>query len=369
MRLNHAQLEKLKSLPPWFDEIVPRTRYQQKGRLLPFNEARAFARSLGIKTKKGWYAYSKSGKKPANVPAEPRIYDDWKGMRDWLGTGSCTAYLPFDEARSFVRALGLRGTAELAAYSKFGKRPANIPGRPDLIYRDKGWVNWPDWLGTSPLPYEEARAFARSSGIKNQKGWQAYAKSKKRPRNIFADPAKTYKGKGWAGYADWLGTTRRYLTRTEYLPFQEARAFVHSLHLRSVTEWGDYCRSGKKPANIPASPDSVYKEVWVSWPDWRGTWTPRLKARVNLVSNLRKAASPVRKPRAVALSRPSQGSLSWEEARAFARALNLRTPGEWFAYCESTKKPGNIPSHPRGRYKDDWINWGDWLGTAIPVSA
>ena len=42
--------------------------------------------------------------------------------------------------------------------------------------------------------------------------------------------------------------------RANWRTFEEARAFVHSLGLKSVPEWWVYCKSGKKPADIPANP-------------------------------------------------------------------------------------------------------------------
>jgi len=36
-------------------------------------------------------------------------------------------------------------------------------------------------------------------------------------------------------------------------------------------EWREYCKSGKKPINIPASPDKTYKNKgWISWGDFLG---------------------------------------------------------------------------------------------------
>ena len=56
-------------------------------------------------------------------------------------------YLPFEEAREFVRGLGLKSIIEWKEYSKSGKRPKDIPSSPNTIYRDKGWVGLKDWLG------------------------------------------------------------------------------------------------------------------------------------------------------------------------------------------------------------------------------
>ena len=45
-------------------------------------------------------------------------------------------------------------------------------------------------------------------------------------------------------------------------PYREARAFVRSLGLKTNAEWSEYCRSGQKPDDIPATPERVYSKKW-----------------------------------------------------------------------------------------------------------
>ena len=53
----------------------------------------------------------------------------------------------------------------------------------------------------------------------------------------------------------------------------------------------------------------------------------------------------------------------FNEARKFARQLNLTSHKEWTKYCKSGK-PVDIPYNPDREYKHKaWISWGDWLGT------
>ena len=60
--------------------------------------------------------------------------------------------------------------------------------------------------------------------------------------------------------------------RANWRPFKDARDFVQGLGLKSSTEWREYCKSGKKPADIPSNPNSVYAEAgWSGWGDWLGT--------------------------------------------------------------------------------------------------
>jgi hypothetical protein len=76
----------------------------------------------------------------------------WVSWPDWLGyeekgmpNGGA---LPFEEARGIVRALKLGSHKEWEEYSKSGKRPSNIPGAPGQVYRGAGgWISMPDWLG------------------------------------------------------------------------------------------------------------------------------------------------------------------------------------------------------------------------------
>jgi hypothetical protein len=95
---------------------------------------------------------------------------------------------------------------------------------------------------------------------------------------------------------------------SKFISFEEAREFVRSLGLKSQGEWGKYCKSGKKPNNIPASPRSVYSENWENMGDWLGTGTV---APQNMVY------------------------LPYEEARNFVRKLGLKNRGEWQEYCKN----------------------------------
>ena len=54
----------------------------------------------------------------------------------------------------------------------------------------------------------------------------------------------------------------------------------------------------------------------------------------------------------------------FEEARAFARNLQLRNYKEWQSWAKTDTRPADIPAYPDGVYKSKgWKNWGDWLGT------
>jgi len=163
-------------------------------------------------------------------------------------------FLPFEEAREFVRSLNLKNHTEWREWFKIGMRPSNIPTNPNKIYKNKGWLGWGDFLGTGNvapknrtyLTFEEARQFTHSLNLKDYNEWNKWSKSGARPLNIPCNPHRLYKSNGWKGYEDFLGTKRN-----EYISFEESRQYARSLKLKSQAEWIKWTKSGIKPSNIP----------------------------------------------------------------------------------------------------------------------
>ena len=120
------------------------------------------------------------------------------------------------------------------------------------------------------ISFREGREFVRKLGLYNRKEWKEYCMSGKKPLNIPANPHVVYNGT-WIGYGDWLGSMVTSPRDKVFLLFEEARKYVHTLHLSSYNQWIEYRKSGKKPSNIPSSPPHQYKRKWVSWGNWLGT--------------------------------------------------------------------------------------------------
>jgi superfamily II DNA or RNA helicase len=337
------------SLDKFADAIATRI-WRNVGRVnwRPFEEARAFARSLGLKSQKEWNAYCRSGKKPADIPSNPeKIYAKWAGSVDWLGAGKRIGrWRDFEEARAFVRSLGLKQWGEWKAYCKSEEKPDDIPTKPETVYADTGWAGYHDWLGSGKRrpknyrPFEEARGFARSLGFKTKQEWADFCKSGKNPYDIPGKPSRVYAAE-WVSWLDWLGAGRR---MSGWLPFEKAREFARTLGLKNLKEWQAYVKSGKKPDDIPSMPPATYADAgWISWGDWLGTGR-----------------------RKVVFARKSRrgGWRSFKEARAFARSLGLKGRDGWMDYCRSPDVPDDIPTSPNRVYDSNWVGWSDWVGTA-----
>lgn len=61
-------------------------------------------------------------------------------------------FLSYKEAREFTRRLYLKNIIDWREYvagnfPNLPKKPRNIPATPHIIYKDKGWVDWYDFIG------------------------------------------------------------------------------------------------------------------------------------------------------------------------------------------------------------------------------
>jgi predicted helicase len=168
---------------------------------LSFQAARKYARSLKLLSARQWRLFYRGklkdkGKLPADIPVNPDIYyrdKGWKNWGYWLGTGRIAdnrrVWLPFKQAREFVRRLKLKGQSDWAKYRTsrlkgFPKKPANIPSNPNTTYKGKGWVSWGDWFGTYTTAtrlrtyksFNEARKFARKLYLQTEEEWLQFCR-------------------------------------------------------------------------------------------------------------------------------------------------------------------------------------------------
>ncbi len=411
-----------------------------------FLDARAFVRTLGLLDFAEWNAYTLGeldglfGTIPRDIPKEPaRVYRGvgWAGTRDWLGPPPVApaqpGFMNYKAARRFARSLGLSSAREWQRWCSgrcTGKppRPSNVPADPMDTY-PRAWRGWADWLGRprgAPrsgrlLPYDRARAFARSLRLGSREAWCAYCKGRfdwlpERPRGIPANPAHAYACRGWKGYGDWLGTGRASPRDVPFVPLAAAGALARSLGLRTIGEYRLWAAGHRpdlppRPAEVPSAPSRSYRDAgWTTWGDFLGTgtvspskrrWKPYVTARayarrlrlrngaewIAFRRGERPALGPVPEdiPARPEYAYAGRGWLGWgdflgtgnraatdrawrsfESARSFARVLGLRTSVEWMAFARRRGggRPDDVPRSPQHVYADrGWRGWGDFLGT------
>ena len=346
----HLVYKEWKSYVDWLGSDPRKSRYKT---FLSFTEARKIVQKLGLKNESEWRKFTKTKKMPINIPSRPETtyQKEWEGMANWLGRtvegSSYGRYRNFEDAKKFIHPLKLFGSQGWQEYCTSGKKPSDIPSKPQLVYKEK-WISWVDWTGIDArktksykkfLPFIKARDFVRKLGLKSVSEWNEYKKSGKKPRNIPASPNLVYK-EHWKDYGDWLGTERIASQKIKYRTFVEAKKFVHNLKLKKYFEWREFAKTNKKPIDIPANPMKVYKNEWKSTGDWLGTKT---------------------------IAHQKKKFLPFNDAKEYVRSLGLKSYQEWLDYSQSVKRPVNIPSHPYRFYEKDWIDFHDWIGIEDPA--
>ena len=231
--------------------------------------------------------------------------------------------------------------------------PINKEINLDYFHQGIELLLWNKLAKLSWRPFNEARQFVHQLKLQGHAQWIQYTKNNLlekgvKPADIPQDPATVYKNDGWISVGDWLGTDSIATRNRSNQSFDDARSFVHTLNLKTQTDWKDYC-NGKfpekecKPKDIPANPHITYQNKgWVNYGHWLGTGYvgPRYRQY-----------------------------RSYELAKDFAQTLNLKSYKKWRLYCEGKlqdkpRKPDDIPAKPDATYKDEgWTGWADFLGT------
>ena len=218
---------------------------------------------------------------PGNLP---EFYKkEWESWGDFLGTGVIAPqnrkFRSISEAKKFVKKLGIKTQEAWKEYSRSDKKPFDIPVDPPATYGKKGsWKSWGDFLGTGKIAnqnrkfrsYTAAKQFVKKFHF-TQAQWNKYSKSGKRPDDIPALPSRAYK-KEWKGWGDFLGTGNIGPAQRsdEFLPWHEAKKVYRELakkyDLKNYTDWVRFTKTHHKlleDLKIPAKPQIYTKErVW-----------------------------------------------------------------------------------------------------------
>jgi len=355
---NRVYQKEWKGLGDWLGTGRQSNQHKKKNSL-SYDESSKICIKLGIKSGADFKKFYSKNLIPKNIPASPpnSFHEIWKKNGGWggfLGTGVFAnkdrVFLSYEDSKKIIQKVRWNGKklssgSQFEEWSKSDLRPNNIPSSPERTYKKQGtWISWGDWLGTGNIapqlrkfkPFVDARKFVHSLKLKNQKEWTDYYKSEKRPLDIPTSPRDVYK-KEWKDMGDWLGTFNQANRYKKYRTYTKAKEFAHTLNLKNIGDWKKYCKSGKKPADIPAAPDKQYENEWKTWGEFLGTG-------------------------AIASQNKSKDYLSWKEAKPLYKKLaqkyNLRTYSDWEKFAKSHKKlleKLNLPQLPERVYSKERI--------------
>ena len=256
-------------------DVLGRTGEYLQREYLSFEEAREYVRGLGLRTVEDFQNWSSSGERPNNIPSRPsNIYEEWISWWDYLGViDGWNGYMAYNELVEYIKPLDIKSCSEWLNYWKNNSKPDIIPGYPQNTYKE--WISWNKFLGTKEkvqyVSYEEAHKIALKLKLATLKDWMGWSKTN-RPDGVPSNPQLIYKNNGWESWGVFLGTGVVADKYKSFLPYKQAKKIIHLVGLKTNAEWKKYSLSDKKPINIPAGPQDYYKKrnEWVSWGDFLG---------------------------------------------------------------------------------------------------
>jgi hypothetical protein len=332
--------------------------------------------------------------RPSWVPGLPEsvyiTYGGWVSWKDFLGDAEYQKIMPFEEAREFVRSLHLSSYKEYRAYYLHSKKigvfrnqfdevcdfpPYNLPPLPHEVYKKLGvWTDYADFLGKANnkiqyMDYESAKEFVVPLELSNTHEWQKYIEITTKygtyvnasgmelpppPVNLHKYPMFFYKcRKEWKGWTDFLrgdsvlsqnrnGHTRSLIKRS-YWPYAHAREFVQELRLTSVKEYIAYIncephlpyyntfqmRCEPRPELLPKNTSNHYMSEfsWVSWADFLG-----LSVRQDV---------------------------PYEDCKYVAARFNIKKKAHWAKIVKENSLSVPIDVEGYYRVRGSWISWND----------
>jgi hypothetical protein len=365
---------------------------------ISFNEARSIIRLKKFKTIEDFKRWVKTTENIYNIPIAPdKAYlgKGWIAWWDFLDSDKNRDYLAYNEARQWALASGISSASDWKEKKKKNLLPIGMPGHPQIVYRNEGWINWSDFLGTNNVrnieywSYEKARAYMFTAKVKNSKEWRKWSKES-RPREIPGAPDHIYKDEGWVSWADFLGS--KIVSRGQFLNYESAKTAIAQFKIKSSMDWRDFSKSDLRPAGVPGNPDRFYKNNgWVSWEDFLGR--PLSQALLDfatakmLIRGLGIKTSKEYKEKRMEFklfqlpSNPrlvySKDWTGWDdlcgfvppkyllyhEALKLVHGFKLENQVDWKRFANSDSFPEVLPAKPDIYYKSDFTSWNDWLGT------
>ena len=173
----------------------------------------------------------------------------------------------YESAKQHVQSLGIKTSRQFQKWSRSGQRPEDFPSNPRNTYKSE-WKSWGEFLGTSNVhkkdvrSYESAKQYVQDQGIKTRNQFREWAQSDDRPADIPLRPDYVYRLK-WISWSEFLGTGRG--SKKGWRSYESAEALMKELGISEERQFRKWRRSGERPLDFPSNPDRVYKSEWNGW--------------------------------------------------------------------------------------------------------
>ena len=147
-----------------------------------------------------------------------RVYKkQWKNWGSFLGTNYIATfnrkYPSLKKIKKIVREKKITSAKDYSKSIKSGVLPSYLPHNPDTVLKNKGWVNWGEFLGTGKIANQKRKylSFVESKKkicefkLSSNKDYLKMKRLKKLGNEFPTSPDNVYRERGWKGWPDFLG--------------------------------------------------------------------------------------------------------------------------------------------------------------------
>ena len=270
------------------------------------------------------------------IPMNPnKVYKNygWTNWADFLNTSFYhdINYVSYEEFKAWV----IKNANSCQEFKEI-KKPYGIPSHPERIYNDV-WIGWIDIFSNAMVTnrslywdYETCKKYLNDNyGDMTLDRFKKLCKNNELPYHIPKKPERVFVD---FNYKEFLN-----LNYVPYLDYEKAKEIVHTFKIKTNREWRGFIKENKLPLDIPRTPERVYKNEWISWPEWLGS--------DNVANKLK-------------------GFYTYDELKKIINELNIKSFLEFKRYM-TNDKPNNksnikIPTNPSEFYKNrGWVSWYD----------
>ena len=318
-----------------------------------FEKAKEYVRAEDIKRSVEYIALSQAGALPPDMPSNPYEVYTGKGWRGWghfLGTGRVAnhekSFRSYESSQEVVQQKGVVSKKQYNELHKTGEIPFDLPSRPELIYKDKGWRGWGHFLGTSRVAnreksfrsYESSQEVVQQKGVVLKRQYRKLHKTGEIPFDLPSRPDQTYKGKGWRGWKHFLGTEGVVIRRKPFRSYESSQEVVQQKGVVSQKQYRKLHKTGEIPFDLPSSPDQTYKgKGWRGWGQFLGTGY---------------------------IATQKRQFKSFEEAQKYVQQKGMTSSNQYYELSKKGELPSDLPSNPYEVYTGKgWRGWGHFVGT------
>ena len=261
----------------------------------------------------------------------------WVSVAEFLGTKILYKgnYINYKNAEKFAHKLKLKYARD---WSKL-KLPLNIPRSPDIVYKNKGWVDWSTFLNTQIhgnknfASLKEITKFLVFNKVASYSQYNKLRENGKTPYNFPFNLYKFLNNNNVNSIFSLTGVLPKKLSendKKQLYNYEKLKEFISKIkEIDSQQSYYEYWKKNEVPIFVRKFPPRMK--------DWKG-WDDFLNKKKEY--------------------------LSYEEAKIKIKEFNFKGGREYFEYVRINGEIKDIPKTVNQYYtiKKTWKGWPDFLG-------